>query len=97
MKYGYLCKKCGHNVLSDNKDDIRKAREAHRARYEANVSTGMREKIGGCAWKLTPYGTKARPALADRLTAHFYEHKEELIEKRILDRLKKTKKANKAR
>jgi hypothetical protein len=51
MKYSYFCKNCGHTVLSDKKDDIKKAREEHRIK---TAIFGITQTIKKCP--LVPVG-----------------------------------------
>ena len=72
--YSFHCKKCGHTVLSNDKQEVKGARALHKARSFVNPATGAPMIIPKCA--LTKVVTRvghpqrfARPSLAKHLNA----------------------------
>ena len=62
-KYSYHCKACGYTKLSDNKQEVKQARNAHKRKtFTRADGTKMSLK---CILIPTGRGTIARPVIAD--------------------------------
>ena len=69
MKYNFFCTHCGFNVLSNDKAEIKLAKQMHKARVITDLQ-GFKRVIPKCI--LVPVGdsgTVARPGLAHILEA----------------------------
>lgn len=69
MKFGYRCSRCGFTVLSDDKAEVKLAKQMHRTRVITGQD-GLKRTMPKCI--LVPVGkdgTVARPGLAHILEA----------------------------
>lgn len=69
MKFSYFCRKCGFNVLSNDKAEIKLAKQMHKARVITDLQ-GFKRVMPKCI--LVPVGdsgTVARPGLSHILEA----------------------------
>lgn len=69
MKYSYVCKRCNFTVLSNDKAEVRLAKQMHKARVITGQD-GLKRTMPKCI--LVPVGkggTIARPQLAHILEA----------------------------
>lgn len=63
-KYSYHCSKCGHTVLTDDKDEVKLAKKVHRART-VTLENGLKMLMPKCIYvPVKGTNAKARPALA---------------------------------
>jgi hypothetical protein len=51
MNYSFTCKKCGHTFMSNDKAEVKQAKQEHRPKYGTTLEGKQQIISGGCQWE----------------------------------------------